>query len=415
MELLKFSTAGSVDDGKSTLIGRLLYDTNSLTTDQIQAVEAASKRKGFDYLDLSLLTDGLSAEREQGITIDVAHIYFNTEKRKFIIADTPGHVEYTRNMVTGSSNSQLSIILIDARKGVIEQTHRHFFIANLLQIPEVVVCVNKMDLVDYSEDAFNNIRIEFEQFVKGFDRLHQNLTFIPASSLKGDNIVKRSETMDWYTGPTLLDYLENVQVNKDENTTDARFPVQYVIRPHSEEYHDFRGYAGSVASGKFSVGDQVIAFPSGQTSKIKQITTFDGDLQTAEVKNAVTLLLEDEIDITRGNLIAKTDNQPRFDKEFTAQVCWMDTTPSVPGGKYIIQHSNNRVKSIIRDVEFIVNTSTLEKDTERKQLKLNDIAQVQIKTAQPLFFDAYEQNKSNGSFIIIDEGTKNTVAAGVIL
>ncbi|MCO4291429.1 GTP-binding protein [Solitalea sp. MAHUQ-68] len=415
MELLKFSTAGSVDDGKSTLIGRLLYDTNSLTTDQIQAVEAASKRKGFDYLDLSLLTDGLSAEREQGITIDVAHIYFNTDKRKFIIADTPGHVEYTRNMVTGSSNSQLSIILIDARKGVIEQTHRHFFIANLLQIPEVIVCVNKMDLVDYSEDTFNNIRIEFEEFVRGFDRLHQNLTFIPASSLKGDNIVNKGESMDWYNGPTLLEYLENVQVNQDVNITDARFPVQYVIRPQSEEYHDYRGYAGNVASGKFNVGDEVVAFPSGLTSKIKQITTFDGNLETAEAKQSVTLLLEDEIDITRGNLIAKAGNGPRVEKEFTAQLCWMDTTASIPGGKYIIQHSNNRVKAMLKDVEFIVNTSTLEKDTERKQLKLNDIAQVQIKTAQPLFFDSYEQNKVNGSFIIIDEGTKSTVAAGVIL
>ncbi|UKJ06405.1 sulfate adenylyltransferase subunit 1 [Solitalea lacus] len=415
MELLKFSTAGSVDDGKSTLIGRLLYDTNSLTTDQIQAVEAASKRKGFDYLDLSLLTDGLSAEREQGITIDVAHIYFNTDNRKFIIADTPGHVEYTRNMVTGSSNSQLSIILIDARKGVIEQTHRHFFIANLLQIPEVVVCVNKMDLVDYSQEVFNKIREEFEQFVKGFDRLHQNLTFIPASSLKGDNIVNPSESMTWYKGPTLLAYLENVQVNQDINTKDARFPVQYVIRPQSEEFHDYRGYAGRVVSGQLSVGDEVVALPSNLKSKIKQITTFDGNFETVGAKQSVTLLLEDEIDITRGNLITKVGNEPKTDKEFIAQICWMDTTPSVPGGKYIIQHSNNRVKAMLRDVDFIVNTSTLEKDTERKQLKLNDIAQVQVKTAQPLFFDAYEQNKANGSFIIIDEGSKNTVAAGIIL
>ncbi|SMO67919.1 sulfate adenylyltransferase subunit 1 [Solitalea koreensis] len=415
MELLKFSTAGSVDDGKSTLIGRLLYDTNSLTTDQIQAVEAASKRKGFDYLDLSLLTDGLSAEREQGITIDVAHIYFQTNQRKFIIADTPGHVEYTRNMVTGSSNSQLSIILIDARKGVIEQTHRHFFIANLLRIPEVVVCVNKMDLVDYSEDVFSNIRLEFLDFIKGFDSLHQRITFIAASSLKGDNIVNRTETMKWYEGPTLLEYLETVEVNQDINKSDARFPVQYVVRPHSKEHHDYRGYAGRVVSGSFAVGDEVTVLPSGLSSKIKQIVTFDGEFLQTEPSSSVTLLLENEIDVTRGNLIAKSENLPSAEKEFTAQICWMDTNASISGGKYIIQHSNNRVKAIIKNVDYIVNTSTLEKDTGRKWLKLNDIAEVQIKTASPLFFDSYERNKANGSFIIIDEGTKSTVAAGVIL
>lgn len=415
MELLKFSTAGSVDDGKSTLIGRLLYDTGSLTEDQLEAVEAASKRKGFDYLDLSLLTDGLSAEREQGITIDVAHIYFATANRKFIIADTPGHVEYTRNMVTGASHSQLSIILIDARKGVIEQTQRHFFIANLLQIPEIVVAVNKMDLVDFQEDKFNAIKTAFLQFAEGFPHFKQNITFIPISSLKGDNLVNESTNMSWYQGKSLLHYLENVDVNSNVNTEDARFPVQYVIRPHSEEFHDYRGYAGRVISGKFAVGQEVMVLPSQQKSTIKQVVTFDGNLEMAETNSSVTLLLEDEVDITRGNMLVKTANQPQIDKEITADICWMDTQPLVEGGKYMIEHSHNLIKAIVREVDYIVHTSTLNKDTETKTIKLNDIARVKIKTAQPLFFDAYEQNQANGSFILINEQTKNTVAAGIIV
>lgn len=415
MELLKFSTAGSVDDGKSTLIGRLLYDTGSLTEDQLEAIEAASKRKGFDYLDLSLLTDGLSAEREQGITIDVAHIYFATAKRKFIIADTPGHVEYTRNMVTGASNSRLSIILIDARKGVIEQTQRHFFIANLLQIPEIVVAVNKMDLVDYQEDKFNAIKTAFLQFTQGFPNFKQHITFIPISSLKGDNVVNESENMPWYEGRSLLHYLENVDANSNVNYEDARFPVQYVIRPHSEEFHDYRGYAGRVISGEFAVGEEVTVLPSQQKSIIKQVVTFDGDLETAETNSSVTLLLEDEVDITRGNMLVKTANLPQIDKEITADICWMDAQPLVPGGKYMIEHSHNLIKAIVREVDYIVHTSTLNKDTETKTIKLNDIARVKIKTAQPLFFDPYEQNQANGSFILINEQTKNTVAAGIIV
>ncbi len=415
MELLKFSTAGSVDDGKSTLIGRLLYDTGSLTEDQLEAVEAASKRKGFDYLDLSLLTDGLSAEREQGITIDVAHIYFATVNRKFIIADTPGHVEYTRNMVTGASNSRLSIILIDARKGVVEQTQRHFFIANLLQIPEIVVAVNKMDLVDYQQEKFEAIKTAFLQFATGFPDFKQNITFIPISSLKGDNLVNESENMDWYQGKSLLHYLENVDVSSSVNKTDARFPVQYVIRPHSEEFHDYRGYAGRVISGEFAVGEEVMVLPSQQKSKVKQVVTFDGDLETAETNSSVTLLLEDEVDITRGNMLVKTANQPQIEKEITADICWMDTQPLVQGGKYMIEHSHNLIKAIVREVDYIVHTSTLNKDTETKTIKLNDIARVKIKTAQPLFFDAYEQNQANGSFILINEQTKNTVAAGIIV
>ncbi|RYE27934.1 MAG: GTP-binding protein [Sphingobacteriaceae bacterium] len=415
MELLKFSTAGSVDDGKSTLIGRLLYDTGSLTEDQLEAVEAASKRKGFDYLDLSLLTDGLSAEREQGITIDVAHIYFATANRKFIIADTPGHVEYTRNMVTGASHSQLSIILIDARKGVIEQTQRHFFIANLLQIPEIVVAVNKMDLVDFQQDKFEAIKTAFLQFAQGFPHFKQHITFIPISSLKGDNVVNESENMDWYTGKSLLHYLENVDVNSNVNYTDARFPVQYVIRPHSEDFHDYRGYAGRVISGEFAVGEEVMVLPSQQKSKVKQVVTFDGDLQSAETNSSVTLLLEDEVDITRGNMLVKTANQPQIEKEITADICWMDAQPLVEGGKYMIEHSHNLIKAIVREVDYIVHTSTLNKDTETKTIKLNDIARIKIKTAQPLFFDSYEQNQANGSFILINEQTKNTVAAGIIV
>ncbi len=415
MELLKFSTAGSVDDGKSTLIGRLLYDTGSLTEDQLEAVEAASKRKGFDYLDLSLLTDGLSAEREQGITIDVAHIYFATANRKFIIADTPGHVEYTRNMVTGASNSRLSIILIDARKGVIEQTQRHFFIANLLQIPEIVVAVNKMDLVDYQQETFNMIKEAFLKFAQGFPNFKQNITFIPISSLKGDNVVNESINMDWYGGKSLLHYLENVDVNSYVNHKDARFPVQYVIRPHSEGFHDYRGYAGRVISGAFAVGEEVTVLPSQQKSKVKQVVTFDGDLETAETNSSVTLLLEDEVDITRGNMLVKTANLPQIDKEITADICWMDTQPLVQGEKYMIEHSHNLIKAIVREVEYIVHTSTLNKDTETKTIKLNDIARVKIKTAQPLFFDPYEQNQANGSFILINEQTKNTVAAGIIV
>jgi sulfate adenylyltransferase subunit 1 len=415
MELLKFSTAGSVDDGKSTLIGRLLYDTGSLTEDQLEAVEAASKRKGFDYLDLSLLTDGLSAEREQGITIDVAHIYFATANRKFIIADTPGHVEYTRNMVTGASHSQLSIILIDARKGVIEQTQRHFFIANLLQIPEIVVAVNKMDLVDYQEEIFNAIKTAFLKFAEGFPKFKQKVTFIPISSLKGDNVVNESQNMPWYDGKSLLHYLENVDVSSFVNDKDARFPVQYVIRPHSEEFHDYRGYAGRVISGAFQVGEEVTVLPSQQKSKVKQVVTFDGDLETAETNSSVTLLLEDEVDITRGNMLVKTANLPQIDKEITADICWMDTQPLVQGGKYMIEHSHSLIKAIVREVDYIVHTSTLNKDTETKTIKLNDIARVKIKTAQPLFFDAYEQNQANGSFILINEQTKNTVAAGIIV
>lgn len=415
MELLKFSTAGSVDDGKSTLIGRLLYDTGSLTEDQLEAVEAASKRKGFDYLDLSLLTDGLSAEREQGITIDVAHIYFATANRKFIIADTPGHVEYTRNMVTGASNSRLSIILIDARKGVIEQTQRHFFIANLLQIPEIVVAVNKMDLVDYQQETFNTIKEAFLKFAQGFPNFKQNITFIPISSLKGDNVVNESANMSWYQGKSLLHYLENINVNSYVNYKDARFPVQYVIRPHSEGFHDYRGYAGRVISGEFKVGEEVTVLPSQQKSTIKQVVTFDGDLETAETNSSVTLLLEDEVDITRGNMLIKTANQPQIDKEITADICWMDTQPLVQGGKYLIEHSHNLIKAIVREVDYIVHTSTLNKDTETKTIKLNDIARVKIKTAQPLFFDPYEQNQANGSFILINEQTKNTAAAGIIV
>jgi sulfate adenylyltransferase subunit 1 len=413
MELLRFSTAGSVDDGKYTLIGRLLYDSKSIFEDQMEAIEAASQKRGEDYVNLALLTDGLRAEREQGITIDVAYRYFSTPKRKFIIGDTPGHIQYTRNMVTGASTANLAIILVDARKGIIEQTYRHSFIASLLQIPHIVVCINKMDLVDWDEKTFNRIVHDYKAFASKLDV--KDVHFIPISALEGDNVVKRSKNMDWYNGPTLLYLLENIHIGSDLNHIDARFPVQYVIRPMKNEYHDYRGYAGRIAGGVFRVGDKVKALPSGFTSKIKSIATMDGDLQEAFAPQSVTLLLEDEIDISRGDMIVRENNVPKVEQEFDVMLCWMNEKKLAPRSKYILRHTTRECKSIVQEIKYKLNINTLQRIESVPELELNDIARVSIRTTVPLFFDPYRKNRNTGSIILIDETTNETVAAGMIV
>ncbi|ADR22415.1 sulfate adenylyltransferase subunit 1 [Marivirga tractuosa] len=413
MDLLRFSTAGSVDDGKSTLIGRLMYDTKSIFEDQIEAVEKSSKNRGDEHVNLALLTDGLKAEREQGITIDVAYRYFATPKRKFIIADTPGHVQYTRNMVTGASNVNLAIILIDARKGVIEQTKRHSFIASLLQIKHVIVCINKMDLVDYKEEVFEQIKKDYLSFDAKLEI--PDIRFIPISALNGDNVVDKSENMDWYKGPSLLWTLENVQVASDRDLIDGRFPVQWVIRPQSNEYHDFRGYAGLVSGGIFRKGEEVVVLPSGFTSRIKSIETMDGELQEAFPPMSVAMTLEDEIDISRGDMIAKVNNQPIKGQDIELMVCWLNVDPLKLGGKYLIKHTTNEARGIIKEVKYKVNVNTLEKNEEDKEVGANDIARITLKTAKPLLYDAYRKNRNTGSLIIIDEFTQQTVGAGMII
>ena len=414
MEVLKIATAGSVDDGKSTLIGRILYDTKSLTTDKLEAIEKTSKQRGYDYLDFSLATDGLVAEREQGITIDVAHIYFSTAKKSYIIADTPGHVEYTRNMVTGASTSQASIILIDARKGVIEQTNRHFFINNLLRIKDVVVAVNKMDLVDYSEDVYNKIKADFSELMSKRDYQDQKITFIPVSALKGDNVVHQSENMSWYKGEALLEHLE--QLNKADiyNTGTPRFPVQYVIRPKTEDFHDYRGYAGKVYGGDLSVGDDIIVLPSKTRSKIKDIYFYDEKFETASRRSSVTITLENDINVSRGDMIVKENDLPTIDKQFTANVCWMDSDQLTAGGKYIIQHGVNKVLAKVDRINHKINPdySGFEKDVTG--LAINDIASVSFKLNKPMFFDQFKNHRTNGSFILIDPQSNNTVGAGFI-
>ncbi|MEQ9167023.1 MAG: sulfate adenylyltransferase subunit CysN [Fulvivirga sp.] len=413
MDLLRFTTAGSVDDGKSTLIGRLMYDTKSIFQDQIDAIEESSKNRGDEYVNLALLTDGLKAEREQGITIDVAYRYFATPKRKFIIADTPGHIQYTRNMVTGASTANLAIILIDARKGVIEQTKRHSFIASLLQIKHVIVCINKMDLVDYSEDVFENIKSEY----LGFDAKLEipDIRFIPISALHGDNVVDRSKNMDWYQGPSLLWTLENVQIASDRNFIDSRMPVQWVIRPQSDKYHDFRGFAGTINGGVFRKGEEVVVLPSGFTSKIKSIETMNGQLNEAYAPMSIALTLEDEIDISRGDMIAKPNNQPKSSQDIEIMVCWLNTNGLKLGSKYIIKHTTNEAKCLIKDIRYKVNVNTLEKIEGVDGLEVNDIGRVQIKTAKPLFYDPYMKNRNTGSIILIDEFTNETVGAGMII
>jgi sulfate adenylyltransferase subunit 1 len=412
MELLRFTTAGSVDDGKSTLIGRLLYDSKAIFEDQMEAIEISSKKRGDTEVDLALLTDGLRAEREQGITIDVAYRYFATPKRKFIIADTPGHIQYTRNMVTGASTANCALILVDARHGVIEQTLRHSYIANLLQIPHLIVCINKMDLMSYSEETYECIK---NQYQKVADKLNiKDVRFIPISAKFGDNVVDASENMDWYKGNTLMHLLETIEILDDRNHEDARFPVQYVIRPQSDEYHDYRGFAGRVASGVFKPGDKVKVLPSGRETTIKAIDTLDGELDIAFTPQSVTLRLSDEIDTSRGDMIVAANNVPNMEQEFDAMVCWMNERPMAIGGKYTIKHTSNETRCMVRNVNFKVDINSLEERTNDKVIGLNDIACLKLKTAKPLFFDSYKKNRNTGSFILIDEATNETVAAGMI-
>ncbi len=413
MEVLKIATAGSVDDGKSTLIGRLLYDTQSLTTDKIEAIEKSSKQKGYDYLDFSLATDGLVAEREQGITIDVAHIYFSTAKKSYIIADTPGHVEYTRNMVTGASTSQVSIILIDARKGVIEQTYRHFFINNLLRIKDVIVAINKMDLVDYSEEVFNKIKADFQALNAKSAYKEQNVSYIPLSAINGGNVAHKSENMPWYTGQTVLEHLENLEPKDIYENGKARFPVQTVIRPKTEEYHDFRGYAGKLYGNNIKVGDDVTVLPSLTKSKITNIHFFDKQYDEATAGSSITIELDNDINVTRGDMIVKSDELPRIEKDITTTICWMDSKKLVAGTKYLIQHNTNRVLAKIESVNNVIATD-YSGVTPASQLAINEIGEVTIKLSKALYFDTYNENKSNGAFILIDTATNTTAGVGFI-
>jgi len=412
MELLRFTTAGSVDDGKSTLIGRLLYDSKSIFEDQLEAVKRASIQKGNDYINLALLTDGLRSEREQGITIDVAYRYFATPKRKFIIADTPGHVQYTRNMVTGASTANAAIILIDARNGVIEQTHRHAFIASLLQIPHIVVCINKMDLVEFKQNTYETIKQTFTEFAKIIDL--KDIRFVPISALKGDNVVDESKNMDWYNEGTLMSILESIPIENDYNFKDARFPVQYVIRPLTEEHHDYRGYAGRVAGGIFKKGDRITVLPSGLHSKIKSIDLMKDELEEAFPPMSVSITLDDDIDIGRGDMIVKNDSLPCISQDIEITMCWMNQKPLQIGGRYNLMHTSREVKCIVKEVLYKLNVNTLEKITEDKEVRLNSIAKVLIKTTKPLIFDTYKNNRVTGSLILIDEATNETVGVGMI-
>ncbi len=412
-ELVRLATTGSVDDGKSTLIGRILYDTKQIFEDQLEAIEEASRRRGTDYVDLALLTDGLRAEREQGITIDVAYRYFATPKRKFILADTPGHVQYTRNMVTGASTADIALVLVDARLGVLEQTRRHAFIASLLRVPHLVLCVNKMDLVDYSQKVYDEITDEFRSFAARLDIA--DLRFVPVSALVGDNVVNGSDNMDWYHGLPLLEILESIHVASDRNLIDARFPVQYVIRPNTVEHHDYRGYAGQIASGVFRPGDDVVVLPSGFESKIASIDTFDGPLDVAPAGLSVAIRLEDDIDISRGDMICRPHNQPMVGQDIDAIVTWMsDAVKLRPGAKYGIRHTTKWAKALVKDLQYRFDVSTLHRIEEVEELGLNEIGRVTLRTTAPLFFDEYHKNRLTGSFVLIDEATNNTVGAGII-
>jgi sulfate adenylyltransferase subunit 1 len=413
IELLRFTTAGSVDDGKSTLIGRLLYDSKSIFQDQYDAIEEVSKRRGEEGVNFALLTDGLKAEREQGITIDVAYRYFSTPKRKFIIADTPGHIQYTRNMVTGASTANVALILIDARQGVLEQTRRHAIIASLLQIPHLVVCINKMDLVDYSQEVYDRIHDDFESFASKLD-VH-DVSFIPISALKGDNVVDRSAKMPWYEGSTLLYYLENVHIASDYNFIDCRFPVQYVVRPYSDEYHDYRGYAGRIAGGIFKKGDEVMLLPSGFTTRISKIETFDGELEEAFPPMSVTMHIEEDFDVSRGDMIVRVNNVPRQEQELDLMICWFHEKPLQERGKYILKHTTKEARCIIKEVRYRMDVNTLHRDMNSTQIGMNDIARISIRSTLPLFVDPYQKNRITGSVILIDEGTNETVAAGMVI
>ncbi|MDB4314646.1 GTP-binding protein [Cyclobacteriaceae bacterium] len=413
MELLRFTTAGSVDDGKSTLIGRLLFDTKSIFEDQLDQVKRSSDRKGLAQADLSLLTDGLKDEREQGITIDVAYRYFATPKRKFIIADTPGHIQYTRNMITGASTANCALVLIDARHGVVEQTCRHAIIASLLQIPHLIVCINKMDLVDYQETIFQKIRKDFESFSSKLDIT--DIRFIPISALNGDNVVNRSKKMSWYEGSTLLYTLENLHIGSDYNHIDCRFPVQTVIRPKTASYHDFRGYAGRIAGGVFKPGDEITVLPSGFTSKIKSIETFNGPLSEAFAPMSVTIQLTDDVGVSRGDMLVRSHNQPNLNQDIEIMMCWLDNKAPHPKSKYIIKHTTSEAKAIIKNIRYKLDVNTLHRNVENLNIGMNDVARVQLRTTKPLLTDAYRKNRTTGSIILIDESTHETVAAGMII
>lgn len=412
MELLRFTTAGSVDDGKSTLIGRLLYDSKSIFEDQLEAVKRASIQRGNEYINLALLTDGLRAEREQGITIDVAYRYFATPKRKFIIADTPGHVQYTRNMVTGASTANAALILIDARNGVTEQTCRHSYISTLLQIPHIVICINKMDLVNYSQERYEEIKAQFKEFSQKIS-VH-DYRFVPISALHGDNVVDESNNMPWYNEGTLLQVLETLPINHDYNLDDARFPVQYVIRPISEEFHDYRGYAGRVDGGVFAKGDKIIVLPEGYRSVIKSVDAHEGSVTEAFPPMSVTLQLEDDVDVSRGDMIVKEDNLPQVSQDITMMICWMNPRPMQINGKYALKHTTRDVRCLIKEVHYKVNVNNLEKMEEDKEVHMNEIASVSIRTTKPLFFDSYSRNRRTGALVLIDEGTNETVGVGMI-
>jgi bifunctional enzyme CysN/CysC len=414
MDLLRFATAGSVDDGKSTLIGRLLYDTKSIFEDQLASVEAVSAARGDEYTDLALLTDGLRAEREQGITIDVAYRYFATPRRKFIIADTPGHIQYTRNMVTGASTADLALILVDARKGLLEQSRRHAFLCSLLRVPHLVLCVNKMDLVDYSEDTFESIADEFTAFAAKLEA--PDLTVIPVSARYGDNVVTRSLRMPWYDGPALLHHLEHVHIASDRNLVDVRFPVQFVIRPQSTRYPDYRGYAGQVASGVLKPGDEIMVLPSGFTSRIASIATADGEVAEAYPPMSVTMHLTDELDVSRGDMICRPHNAPRPAQDIDALICWMDeSAPLLAGRKYAVKHTTRNARAVVRELQYRLDVNTLHRDESADGLGLNEIGRVRLRTTVPLLADEYRRNRTTGGFVIIDEATNRTVGAGMIL
>ncbi|MGH3472332.1 MAG: sulfate adenylyltransferase subunit 1 [Nocardioidaceae bacterium] len=412
MDLLRFATAGSVDDGKSTLIGRLLLDSKAIFEDQLEAVEATSKSRGYDYTDLALLTDGLRSEREQGITIDVAYRYFATPTRKFIIADTPGHVQYTRNMVTGASTADLGLVLVDARQGLTEQSRRHAVILSLLRVPHLVLCVNKMDLVAHSEQTFKEIHAEFTSFATKLSI--PDLTIIPISALNGDNVVTRSENMPWYDGPSLLHYLEHVHVASDRDLVDTRFPVQYVIRPKSDDYHDYRGYAGRVSGGVLKPGDEVLVLPSGLTSRIAAVDLFQSELDEAFPPMSVTVRLEDDLDVSRGDMICRPQNAPRPSQDVDAMICWMSSTPLQPRQKLAVKHTTRSARALVKDIQYRLDVNSLHRDLDTKKLELNEIGRVQLRTTVPLLCDPYEKNRTTGSFILIDEATGVTVGAGMI-
>jgi sulfate adenylyltransferase large subunit len=412
MDLLRFATAGSVDDGKSTLIGRLLLDSKSIFEDQLEAVEATSQSKGYDYTDLALLTDGLRSEREQGITIDVAYRYFATPNRKFIIADTPGHVQYTRNMVTGASTADLGLVLVDARQGLTEQSRRHAVILSLLRVPHLVLAVNKMDLVDYDQAVYDRIQKEFTSFATKLNI--PDLEVIPISALNGDNVVNRSENMPWYNGSSLMHHLENVHVASDRDLVDTRLPVQYVVRPKSDQFHDYRGYAGQVAGGVLKPGDEVVVLPSGMTSTIAGIDLFDQEIAEAFPPMSVTVRLDDDVDVSRGDMIARVKNAPKPSQDIDAMICWMTNEPLRPKQKLAIKHTTRNGRAMIKDIQYRLDVNTLHRDQETKELGLNEIGRVQLRTTVPLLCDPYSKNRTTGSFILIDEATGVTVGAGMI-